>query len=31
MTAASLRDGLRFMDPALLERYVGGLEQAGLK
>ena len=31
MTAASIRDGLRFMEPALLDRYVGGLEQAGLK
>jgi TolB-like protein/Flp pilus assembly protein TadD len=31
MTAASIRDGLRFMGPALLDRYVGGLEQAGLK
>lgn len=31
MSAATLRDGLRFMEPALLERYVGGLEQAGLK
>jgi len=31
MTAASLRDGLRFMEPALLDRYVGGLEQAGLR
>ena len=30
MTAATLRDGLRFMEPVLLERYVGGLEQAGL-
>jgi hypothetical protein len=30
MTAATLRDGLRFMEPALLDRYVGGLEQAGL-
>ena len=25
MSAASLRDGLRFMEPALLDRYVGGL------
>lgn len=31
MSAASLRDGLRFMEPALLDRYVGGLELAGLK
>jgi tetratricopeptide (TPR) repeat protein len=31
MTAASLRDGLRFMEPALLDRYVGGLEEAGLQ
>jgi adenylate cyclase len=31
MSAASLRDGLRFMEPALLDRYVGGLEAAGLK
>ncbi len=30
MTSASLRDGLRFMEPSLLDRYVGGLEQAGL-
>ncbi len=31
MTAvASLRDGLRFMEPGLLDRYVGGLQQAGL-
>lgn len=30
MTAASLRDGLRFMEPALLDRYVGGLVSAGL-
>ena len=31
MSAASIRDGLRFMEPALLDRYVGGLEAAGLK
>ena len=31
MTAASIRDGLRFMEPNLLDRYVGGLELAGLK
>jgi tetratricopeptide (TPR) repeat protein len=31
MTAATLRDGLRFMEPGLLNRYVGGLEQAGLR
>ncbi len=31
MSAASIRDGLRFMEPRLLERYVGGLEQAGLQ
>jgi TolB-like protein/class 3 adenylate cyclase/Flp pilus assembly protein TadD len=31
MSAASIRDGLRFMEPALLDRYVGGLELAGLK
>ena len=31
MSTASIRDGLRFMEPALLERYVGGLELAGLK
>ncbi len=31
MTAASIRDGLRFMEPGLLDRYVGGLEAAGLK
>ncbi|MBL8599046.1 MAG: tetratricopeptide repeat protein [Devosia sp.] len=30
MTAATLRDGLRFMEPALLDRYVGGLQRAGL-
>ncbi len=30
MTPASVRDGLRFMEPGLLDRYVGGLEQAGL-
>jgi TolB-like protein/Flp pilus assembly protein TadD len=30
MTAATLRDGLRFMEPSLLDRYVGGLQQAGL-
>ncbi|MEO7224006.1 MAG: adenylate/guanylate cyclase domain-containing protein [Devosia sp.] len=30
MTSATLRDGLRFMEPALLDRYVGGLEEAGL-
>ncbi len=30
MTAATLRDNLRFMQPALLDRYVGGLQQAGL-
>lgn len=30
MTAATLRDGLRFMEPELLDRYVGGLKQAGL-
>ncbi len=30
MTSATLRDGLRFMEPVLLDRYVGGLEQAGL-
>ena len=30
MSAASIRDGLRFMEPALLDRYVGGLETAGL-
>ena len=29
-TAASLRDSLRFMESGLRERYVGGLEQAGL-
>ena len=27
---ASLRDALRFMEPGLLDRYVGGLQQAGL-
>jgi TolB-like protein/Flp pilus assembly protein TadD len=31
MTADSVRDGLRFMEPGLLNRYVGGLELAGLK
>ena len=31
MSAASIRDGLRFMEPELLDRYVGGLEMAGLK
>src|SRR3569833_2967510 len=31
MSSASIRDGLRFMEPALLDRYVGGLEIAGLK
>ncbi len=31
MSAASIRDGLRFMSPGLLDRYVGGLEAAGLK
>ncbi len=30
MTLASLRDGLRFMDADLLDRYIGGLAQAGL-
>jgi len=29
-SAASLRDGLRFMEPGLLDRYVTGLERAGL-
>jgi tetratricopeptide (TPR) repeat protein len=31
MSAMSIRDGLRFMEPKLLDRYVGGLEIAGLK
>jgi len=31
MSAASIRDGLRFMEPKLLDRYVTGLELAGLK
>ncbi|MEQ1771778.1 MAG: adenylate/guanylate cyclase domain-containing protein [Devosia sp.] len=31
MTAASIRDGLRFMEPSLLDRYVGALQQAGLQ
>ncbi|HWA20750.1 MAG TPA: adenylate/guanylate cyclase domain-containing protein [Devosia sp.] len=31
MSASSVRDGLRFMNPELLELYVGGLEQAGLR
>ena len=30
VTAKSLRDSLRFMEPGLLDRYVGNLEQAGL-
>ena len=30
ISAASLRDGLRFMEARLLARYVGGLEAAGL-
>jgi tetratricopeptide (TPR) repeat protein len=30
MSADSIRDGLRFMEPALLDRYVGGLQTAGL-
>lgn len=30
MSAASIRDGLRFMEPGLLDRYVRGLQQAGL-
>ncbi|HEX4299197.1 MAG TPA: adenylate/guanylate cyclase domain-containing protein [Devosia sp.] len=30
MTAASIRDGLRFMEPGLLDRYIGGLQAAGL-
>jgi TolB-like protein/class 3 adenylate cyclase/Flp pilus assembly protein TadD len=31
MSAASIRDGLRFMEPGLLDRYVGGLQRAGLE
>jgi len=31
MSSASIRDGLRFMEPKLLDRYVNGLELAGLK
>ena len=31
MSSASIRDGLRFMEPVLLDRYVNGLELAGLK
>jgi tetratricopeptide (TPR) repeat protein len=31
MSSASIRDGLRFMEPGLLDRYVSGLEIAGLK
>ena len=31
MTAASMREGLRFMEPRLLDRYVGGLQAAGLQ
>ena len=31
MSSASIRDGLRFMEPALLDRYVSGRELAGLK
>ena len=30
MSADSIRDGLRFMEPGLLDRYVGGLQTAGL-
>ncbi|MEO6014082.1 MAG: adenylate/guanylate cyclase domain-containing protein [Devosia sp.] len=30
MSLESIRDGLRFMEPVLLDRYVGGLQQAGL-
>ena len=30
MNSASLRDGLRFMEPSLLDRYVSALEAAGL-
>lgn len=30
MTAASLRDGLRFMEPGLLGKYMAGIEAAGL-
>ncbi|RYE10393.1 MAG: adenylate/guanylate cyclase domain-containing protein [Hyphomicrobiales bacterium] len=30
MTSASLRDGLRFMEKGLLDRYIAGLEKAGL-
>jgi len=30
MSVASIRDGLRFMEPSLLDRYVGGLQAAGL-
>ena len=30
MTVATLRDSLRFMEPPLLDRYIDGLEQAGL-
>ncbi|MEO6394738.1 MAG: adenylate/guanylate cyclase domain-containing protein [Devosia sp.] len=31
MSLQSLRDGLRFMEAGLLDRYLGGLQQAGLK
>ena len=31
MTAASVRDGLRFMEPGLLDRYIAGLRKAGLE
>ena len=31
ITLASVRDSLRFMYPALLERYLGGLAAAGLR
>lgn len=31
MSVESIRDGLRFMEPTLLERYVSGLQAAGLK
>lgn len=30
VTAASMADGLRFMEPELLDRYIGGLRLAGL-
>src|SRR5690606_42004584 len=31
VTLATVRDGLRFMNSELLEKYAGGLERAGLR